>query len=576
VAIVIDRNVSCEMRDGCILRANVFRPAEEGRYPVLVFRTPYDKNAAGNQSMALDPLRMVEAGYVVVQQDVRGRWASAGVHAPWIDEYADGHDTIEWAARQAWSNGAVGAYGISYHGLASWAAATTAPPSLRAIAATQAPCDHYDVFWRGGAFELGMHAHWTVRVMGPSELWRARADLPIDQRMAELYGLVDHIDRFEDMVRTMPVRLPAGQPTKPFFPYILQNFEHPWPDEYHQTRSVTGRHGGVKIPALITAGWHDVLLRSDLRHYQDIRAHGGSREAREESRLVIGPWTHGAGMHVSAGGDIDYGLRSSGLALDLREDLTTYHQRWFDRWLKGRADHGFAPVRIFVMGENRWRDEAEWPLSRAKPTAWHLHSDGALDAQAPTRNARPRSYLHDPANPCPTLGGATLMPPAYPKASVAQDSLFDRPDVLVFTSEVLTAPLEVTGFVRASLWASTSARDADWVIKLCDVHPDGRSFNVCDGIVRASRREREWMSPRPVAPSEIVRYDIDLLATSMVFLAGHRLRVMITSSDFPRYDRNPGTGESSFDAEKFVTALHQIYCDAEHPSHLVLPVVPRP
>jgi putative CocE/NonD family hydrolase len=576
MAILIDREVACEMRDGCVLRANIYRPAQEGRYPVLMFRTPYDKNAAGNQSMALDPLRMVEAGYIVVQQDTRGRAASQGVHSPWIDEYTDGYDTTEWAARQPWSNGVVGAYGISYHGLTSWTAAAMAPPALRAIAASQAPRDHFDVFWRGGAFELGMFVHWTVRVMGPTELLRARARLPSNVSMRQLQSLVAQIDDYESLVRDAPLRgLPAKLADEPYFTYISEILAHTTDDEFHRSRSLTGRYGNVKVPVLITAGWHDVLLRSDLKHYQSIRSEGGSKEAREQSCLVIGPWTHGAGLHVSAAGEVDYGLRSSGLSLDLREDLTGYHQRWFNYWLKGGPEHGFGPVRIFVMGENRWRDEVEWPLARATPTPWYLHSQGGLAPGRPARGTPPRAYVQDPNNPFPTVGGATLMPPAYPRGSVAQNVLFDRPDALTFTSEVLTEALEVTGYVQAVLWASTSARDADWMVKLCDVHPDGRSFNVCDGIVRASRRDRAWNAPRPVSPGEILRYEVSLLATSILFRSGHRLQLLVTSSDFPRYDRNPGTGDSSFESARFEAALHQVYCDCEHPSHVLLPVVAR-
>jgi len=573
--ILIDRDIPCKMRDGCILCANVFRPSADGQYPTLVFRKPYDKNAAGNMALALDPLRFVEAGYVVVQQDVRGRFASEGVHEPWI-EYDDGYDTIEWAAAQPWSSRRVGAYGVSYHGLTAWSAAVTGPPALRAIAATQAPYDHHAVYWRGGAFELGSQLQWSVRVMGLSELLRARANAPADQRRKEFAALVDKVDAFDALARTTPLSgLLSILPDTPFFKRAFEKLDHPTPDEYHGARSLTGRHGGVKVPALITAGWHDVLLQSDLKHYKAIRTEGGSREAREESRLVIGPWIHGPGLQSTAGGEIDYGLRASGITLDLREDLTGYHRRWFDRWLKDAPDHGFAPVRIFVMGENRWRDEDEWPLSRTRPTRWHLHSDGGLSPQMPAADEKPRTYINNPEDPCPSLGGANLLPPAYTKGSVAQGALFQRPDVLIFSSEILAAPLEVTGFVSATLWASTNAQDADWVVKLCDVHPDGRTFNVCDGIVRASRRESDWRTPRPVKPGEIIPYTIDLVATSMTFLPGHRLRVMVTSSDFPRNDRNPGTGEDAYTAKRLIKAKHQIYCDAEHPSHVLLPIVPR-
>lgn len=575
MSILIERNVPCEMRDGCVLRANIYRDPDAGAQPALVFRTPYDKTAGAITYMALDPMRAVEAGYVVVQQDTRGRFTSEGVHSPWVDEYADGYDTIEWAARQPWSNGRVGAYGISYHGLTSWASAVGAPPSLQAIAPSQAPCDHYDVFFRQGAFQLGMHAHWAMRLMGPPELLRARREDPAAERMADFYLLIDQLDDYEALTRHLPIRTaPAARVEAPFFPYISDIYDHPTPDEYHAARSVTGRHADVRAPALITAGWHDVLLESDLQHYAAIQAYAPKAVA-ENTRLVIGPWVHGPGMHLTAGGEVDYGYRASGLSMDLKEDLTAYHLRWFDRWLKDAQTGSEAPVRIFVMGENRWRDEAEWPLARARDQAWHLHADGGLSPAPPAVGAQPRAYEHDPYDPTPTLGGGTLMPTIYPKGSVAQNPLHLRKDVLLFTSEILGQPIEVTGLVRMKLWASTSAGDADWVVKLCDVHPDGRAFNVCDGVVRASRRDRDREGPRPLEPDQIVEYDISLLATSMVFLHGHRLQLLVTSSDFPRYDRNPGTGELGFDARALIPARHRIYCDAEHPSHVSLPIVPR-
>ncbi|UGS37063.1 Cocaine esterase [Capillimicrobium parvum] len=566
------------MRDGCMLRANVFRPDGDGRHPVLVFRTPYDKNFAQITFMTMDSFRAVEAGYVVVQQDVRGRFASEGdVHAPFVDEFADGHDTVEWAARQPWSNGAVGVYGTSYHGFTAWAAAVEAPPALRTIAPSQAPNATHRVFWRGGAFQLGMHANWSVRVIGPNALLRAEAKSDPGERMAAFADLVEHMDDFATMASALPPRsLPAGRPDDPFLPYIYDVFEHrARGDDFHRQRSIEGRHAQIGVPALIIAGWHDPLLESDLAHFTAMRANAATPQAREHTRLVVGPWVHGAGLHMSAATEVDFGTRASGLAMDLREDLTTLHLRWFDRWLKGAPAEDEAPVRIFVMGRNRWQDETEWPPARAVATRWHLHSDAGLSPRAPDSGARARTYVHDPADPVPTIGGATLLPLDHRRGSASQADLLTRPDVLVFTSEVLDQALEVIGRVRAELWAATSARDADWVIKLCDVHPDGRTFNVCDGIVRASLRDSSWAAPRPIQPYEPVRYEIDLLSTAMVFDAGHRLCVLVMSSDFPRYDRNPGTGEWSLDADGLLVAAQQVFCDAQRPSFVELPTINR-
>ena len=576
MSILIERDVACAMRDGRILRANVLRPADSRAHPVLVFRTPYDKNYPQIAFMTIDALRAAEAGYVVVQQDTRGRFASEGDgYTPFVDEFDDGYDTVEWAARQPWSNGRVGTYGTSYHGFTAWAAAAAGAPSLHAVAASQAPNDSHRVFWRGGAFQLGLHLHWSVRVIGPDALLRADRDAAPGDRAAAVGELIGHIDDLETMARALPLgTLPAGRPDKPYLPHVYDCFGHRRPgSDYHRARSIEGRHRDIRVPALITAGWNDPLLSSDLEHYAAMRARGATKAAREQTRLVVGPWVHGAGLHTSAASELDYGTRASGLAMDLREDLTGYHLRWFDRWLKDSPAAEEPRVRIFVMGRNRWRDADDWPLAGAAPQRWHLRADGGLAPAAPATGAAPRAFAHDPHDPVPTIGGGTLLPPSYRRGATSQAELLGRPDVLVFTSDVLQRPLEVIGHVRAQLWAATSARDADWIVKLCDVHPDGRTFNVCDGIIRASMRAGDWDAPRGVIPGEPVRYDIDLLATAQVFLPGHRLRLLVMSSDFPRYDRNPGTGEWGLDAGRLVAAEQQVFCDAQRPSFIELPTV---
>lgn len=576
MGIVVERDVVCAMRDGCALRANIFRPDGSGRHPVLVFRTPYDKNFAQIAFMTLDPLRAADAGYVVVQQDTRGRFASQGTDGePFINEFADGHDTVEWAARQPWSSGAVGIYGTSYHGLAAWAAAVETPPSLRAIAPSQSPNDLHRLHWRGGAFALGMHLHWSVRVLGPHAVLRACGEAAPGERQAALAALIEHVDDFDAMAGALPPSsCPSGRPEDPFLAYVYELFASRCHDDaFYRDRSIEGRHSQITVPALITAGWHDPLLESDLRHFTAMRETAGTPEARERTRLQIGPWVHGAGMHSGAATEIDFGARASGLAMDLREDLTARHLRWFGQWLKDEPAEDDAPVRVFVMGRNRWRDEDEWPPSRARATRWHLHDTGGLAERAPETGAEGRSYLHDPSTPVPTVGGGTLLPPDFRRGATTQEELLDRSDVLVFTSEVLERPLEVAGGIRAELWAATSAHDADWVVKLCDVHPGRRTFNVCDGIVRASLRDPSWTTPRPVEPLEPVRYEVDLGSTAMVFAAGHRLRVLVMSSDFPRYDRNPGTGDWSLDAGELLPATQRVFCDAQRPSFIEMSTI---
>jgi hypothetical protein len=572
--LLVERDVESPMRDGTVLRADVYRPADDGRYPVLLLRTPYSKGLWQYTHLTLDPVRAAAAGYVVVIQDVRGRWASeGGVFDPYRDEFADGYDTVEWAAKLPYADGTVGAYGVSYMGAMPWHAAAAAPPSLRAIAPTTAPNDYFiDLTWRGGAFLWGTHVMWSLAAIGPSALLRAKRGAP--DLVPSFLRLVDDIDAFETWVRHLPPRsFPPARPDDPsLLPHFFEAMRHPFRDEYHRARSVYERHHEVRVPALIIAGWSDLLLGADLAHYTQMRASAATPEARERTRLIVGPWSHG--MLLNVVGALDFGFRSSGLLLDLREDVTALHLRWFDQRLKGRPTgiDEEAAVKLFVQGVNRWRDEAAWPPARAVPTPWYLGAGGGLRPEPPP-DGGPDVYVYDPSDPCPTLGGNLLLPRTYPAGPVDQSPILGRRDVLVYTSEPLTRNLEVTGPVTAVLYAATSAPDTDWAVKLCDVHPDGRTFNVCDGILRA-RYRRSWEAPTLVEPGAVERYEVDLWATSQVFLAGHRIRLVATSSDFPRYDRNPNTGALGIEATTTEPALQRIFRDRERASHVLLPVMP--
>lgn len=571
----IDKNVQIPMRDGTRLAADVYRPSLPGRYPVLVQRTPYNKELWPITALTMDPVRAAAAGFAVVIQDVRSRWASAGAtFFPYRDEAADGHDTLAWAAAQDFASGVTGCYGLSYMGGTSWLAAATAPPSLRAISPTTAPNDFWrDHFWRGGALNIGTLAMWALRAIGPAALIRARP-APADF-VPLLNTLIDDIDAFETRLRALPLTrfAPARPEDADFLPFFFEFLRHPVPDTFTDNLLMTGRHAAVEVPALIIAGWHDLLLAADLQHFAAMRASAATPEAREKTRLVIGPWSHG--MFQNVVGQVDFGFRANGMFLDLREDLTKLQLRWFARWLKDERNDvdEEPPVRLFVQGENRWRDEQDWPLSRATATPWYLNTDGSLARTRADGTAPARSFVHDPDDPCPTAGGTTLLPPQYTPGPVDQRALLERRDVLQYTSAPLAMPLEVTGPVRAVLYVSTSGRDGDFVVKLCDVAPDGRCLNVCDGVLRLSFRDGR--THQPVEPGACVRIEVDLWSTAMLFKAGHRLRVLVTSSDFPRYDRNPGTGALAHEATVLEPALQQVFGSADRASHLLLPEIPR-
>ncbi len=569
----IDKNVAVPMRDGVTLRADVYRPADSGQYPVLVQRTPYNKELWLITAATLDPVRAAAAGFVVIIQDVRGRWASeGGVFFPYRDEEPDSADTIDWAARQDWSAGVVGCYGLSYMGGNTWLGAASGHEALRAISPTTAPNGFWrNNFWRDGALQLATLFTWALRVIGPAALFRSGKGLPeLGLRLAEL---ADANDDFDKLVRERPLaELTAGhKEDEDFVPFLYEMFKHPVPDAWTDGMLFNSRYASVKVPALIIAGWYDMLLGADLEHFAGMKTHAGTEVARANTRMIIGPWSHA--MFMNMVGQVDFGFRSSGLFMDLREDLTTLQLRWFSRWLKDEPNgiDSEAPVKVFVQGINRWRDEQEWPPARAKPTTWYLGADGTFGPEQPRAEVSSISYVYDPEDPCPTCGGTLLMPPKFTPGPLEQSPILGRRDVLVFTSAELTEDLELVGAVTAELHASTSAVDTDWMIKLCDVRPDGKTYNICDGVLRASYHTHQ--TGQAFTAGEAVKWQINLLATAIVLKAGHRLRVIITSSDFPRYDRNPNTGESTLEAVSSVSALQTVFHDRHHSSRLILPII---
>jgi uncharacterized protein len=318
-------------------------------------------------------------------------------------------------------------------------------------------------------------------------------------------------------------------------------------------------HDRIAVPSFNIGGWHDIFLAGTIANYQGARANG------QAARLLIGPWLHGPAANPI--GEMNYGFGASAGFIDLRTDLSSMQLDWFGRILRDEPETG-DPVQIFVMGSNKWRTEAEWPLARARTVAYHLQGDGGLAEDSP--DAAPDEYDYDPADPTPTVGGATLMSPDFPSGPRDQRRIESRPDVLTYTTAELTRDLEVTGPISVRLWASTSAPDTDFVARLCDVFPDGRSINLTDGIIRG-----QYQTGAPLEPDRPYEFVIDLWATSNVFRAGHRIRLDVASSSFPRWDRNPNTGHPLGADTELRVAHQRIWHDAEHPSRVLLPVVPN-
>lgn len=583
--ITVDFDVPARMRDGTILRANVYRPMGEGQWPVLLTRLPYGKDFPLGSS-TLDPAQAARRGYVVIVQDTRGRFASEGEWNPMVNEALDGVDTIEWAATLPSSNGSVGMYGASYFGFTQWSAAVHAPPALKAMIPYITWNDPFNgTVFRGGALELGNAANWQLQ-MGLNVLMRRHRNDPEALGRA-IYLWAKELDELGTMgYWSLPLKEFGPLKKQDIAPSFFENFSRPMDRqaEAAQAMTIRGKHEQVRVPTFNIGGWYDIFLEDTIDNFILMHRQGSTPEARQ-SKLLIGPWTHGGVTNPI--GEINFGFGATAAFINLQIDFMSLQLRWFDHWLKG-IDTGMlreAPIKLFVMGANIWRDEQEWPLARAINTRYYLHStghanslhgDGYLTTDLPEED-EPSSdrYDYDPANPVITRGGALLMSPEYRAGPFDQRPTESRQDVLVYTTGELTEDLEVTGPIKVHLWAVSSAPDTDFVARLVDVHPDGYAQNLADGIIRARYRNFERGEPPSlIEPGKAYEYEIDLWSTSNVFKVGHRIRLDITSSNFPRWDRNPNTGHD-FGADSEMVVAHQaILHDREHPSYVVLPIVP--
>ncbi|MGE0823407.1 MAG: CocE/NonD family hydrolase [Candidatus Binatia bacterium] len=573
--VLVDKDVPMQTRDGVTLYADVYRPDAVGRFPVLVVRTPYDKS----QDMALTEKEYFPSrGYVVVVQDTRGRFRSEGEFYPFIHEATDGYDTIEWAARLPWSDGNVGTVGQSYLGLVQYFSATTRPPHLRAMSPVSGPVTYFeDCVYRRGVFELGwMLAYFTSMARNTLErkgLYEQYGPI-LDAYVSHPHIPMSPLKREE--YRHLPL-CDWGERLKAGAPYFADFLRHSTDGPYWHATDIRRQFNHINVPMFHVGSWYDVFQYDTLTMFMGLRSQAMTAEARRAQKLLMGPWGHlvpYAAPTSKGTGEIDFGPN----ALIELHDLQL---RWFDYFLKGVANAVLdePPIRLFVMGVNRWRDEYEWPLARTRYTNVYLHSagkanslrgDGTLSFLAP--GAEPTDhYVYDPNDPVPTRGGTTL---GIALGVFDQRKIEEREDVLVYTSEILTEDLEVTGPIILKLFAGSSVPDTDFTAKLVDVRPDGYAQNLAEGVMRARFRESR-SAPTLITPGNVYKYAIDLWAMSHVFLAGHRLRLEVSSSNFPRYDRNPNTGHDfGVDAE-LRTAQQTIFHDQRYPSHLVLPVIPR-
>jgi len=578
--IIVQKNVPAEMRDGTTLVADVYRPGGEAPdegYPVLLTRQPYGKELPTVTSY-LNATRAAGRGYIVVIQDVRGRFGSEGEWNPSVHEFEDGYDTVKWAASLPDSNGDVGMYGASYFGMTQWQAAVMRPPSLKSMAPGITWGNYLNgAQFRGGVRELGLRIYWWEAVLALDSLFRGyHKDR---EKLEELLSAhVDVIDNLPEEYGTLPLKdLPdPGGVLPPMFEALDLGIA----DDVWEYLNIDGRYGNVEVPTFHIGCWYDVFLGETLRQYEAMKEVAAERSS-VPPRLLVGPWTHTT-TFPSMVGDLDFGLASSGLFLNYNGDMTDYHLRWFDATLKGDEGSlaGEPPVEVFVMGENRWRGYEEWPVPGSHEEKWYLHAGGILSREAPAAGDTPDEYNYDPKDPVPTVGGALLMPDVYRAGARDQRPIEERTDVLVYTSEEMAKDYTAIGAVYATLYAASSAPDTDFVARLVDVYPDGRAIVVTDGIIRASARESypapgvmEPIEPSPIVPGEVYEYVIDLWATGITFEAGHRIRVEVTSSSFPRWDRNLNTGEDTKDSSHSEVARQRIFHDPDRPSSVTLTVV---
>ena len=577
LSVKVETNLPAAMRDGVTLFADVYRPDGPGPFPTILQRTPYDKSSPLAAQM-LDPIKAAKAGFALVIQDTRGRYTSGGKFYCFADDINDGYDSIEWAAAQPWSNGKVGMCGASYVGATQWLAAIARPPHLAAIAPNVTASNYHNGWtYQGGAFELGFNISWTLNqlTLANFSAHAAATDLPAGRR-GELLQAVDEMDA---AFRHRPLQdFPHLQDG--LADYFYDWLAHPTFDDYWKRLCIEDQHSQVAAPALNIGGWYDIFLGGTIRNYLGMRQAGGTEAARQGQRLLIGPWPHSS-RGGSMAGQHYFGIAADAAALGLDE----IHLRWFAHWLNGENTglEDEPPVKLFVMGDNVWRDEQEWPLARARETRYYLHSggdantrhgDGGLSPEAPG-DEPPDAFLYNPANPAPTQGGALCCNPYFAASGAFdQGAVEDRPDVLVYSTPPLARDTEVTGPISVTLWAASSAPDTDFTAKLVDVCEDGCARNLTDGIIRA--RYRDSMSaPTLLEPGRPYCYSIDLWATSNVFAAGHRIRLEISSSNFPRFDRNGNTGGDLAAETQLQPALQTILHDAAHPSYVTLPIVPR-
>jgi hypothetical protein len=579
----VQRNVRVPMRDGVELAADFYFPDAPGRYPTVVERTPYNRE----ESVIFrtkTPEYFASRGYLVVVEDVRGRFGSGGIWYPFVADgwgtLRDGYDTIEWLARHSLSNGKIGTLGGSFAGQTQMLVAPTRPPHLAASFVREAAADLAEQWvYRGGAFEYGFNLEWNLRHALPTLAKQVGVIRAALDRKASLY-------REDPLLEHAAIADPHA--------WLRDCLSHPDKDAFFEPFDVVSQHREIDTPMVHMGGWFDIFLGGTLANFMGLQKNARTAKARKAQRLLVGPWMHGPTLGDPSFdrlvGDMDFGPNAI-------HDLNVEMIRWFDYWLRGDKNGVMdePAVRYFLMGANRWCSADTWPPADARPRRLYFTrgtgkssrslNNGGLSANKPTGTQPPDSYVYDPNDPVPSIGGNTLHSPPLPAGHASptvpdfmatagpRDQAPIEGRCLTYTTDPLIDELEVAGPVKVVLHVASSAPDTDFVARLCDVHPDGRSILVTDGILRARYRDSR-SRPRPLQSGKVYELEIDLWSTAWLFRSGHRVRVAVTSSCFPRFDRNPNTGQSLANATEIRVATNRVFHDAKRPSHIVLSVMP--
>jgi uncharacterized protein len=575
-AVAKETDVPARMRDGTILRADVYRPQTSEPVPVVLMRTQYGKTGAQTQPSRYQPPDWFASHcYLVVIQDVRGQGTSEGTFSEFANDQDDGYDSVEWAAALPGSNGKVGMYGSSYVGATQWLAAVRGPPHLVTIVPANTASDYYDGWtYEGGEFRLAFVQPWAIASIAQTAAMNRRDDATVQELKAAA----------ADPTRWLNFRpykdLPPLQPDNPAVaPWYFDWIRHSARDDYWTRWSIRDRFAAVKVPVLLVEGWYDAFLAGGIENFAGMITRGGTLDARNNQRLVIGPWDHGNwGRENSQPAPL---LKDIGAAAD--SPVNELMLAWYDHFLKGQDNgvSGMPRVDYFLMGANKWKSATSWPLPQTQWRKYYLSGNGGIATRTGVlRLSRPNgdepsdSYTYDPANPTPSLGGHSCCGAlSGPQGPYDQTPVEQRSDVLVYSSDPLPTDTEVTGPTTVHLWAASSAPDTDFTAKLNVVKPDGQIINLNNGILRTAFRD-SLSEPRPATPGQPYQYTIAIWPTSYLFRAGDRIRVEISSSDYPQFAPNPNTGEPFGQSAATTAATQTILHDASHPSDIVLPIIP--